>query len=64
MTDEEKKADPYFYIRGGQTRRRTYKEAWALVWGKASPLDKELLVKLPNFDPAVFLEISGIDVIR
>lgn len=62
MTDAEKQADPNFYMRGGQLRSRACKEAWKLAYDAASDQDKALLVKLPNFDADVFLEISGIDV--
>ena len=62
MTDAEKAADPNFYMRGGQLRCRTYKEAWRKAWDEASVADRELVRKLPNFDATVFKEISGIDV--
>ena len=62
MTDAEKVADPNFYMRGGQLRRRTYKEAWRKAWNEASIDDRALIKQLPNFDAVVFKEISGIDV--
>ena len=62
MTDAEKAADPDFYVRGGQLRSRTYKEAWRKAWEDANKADRELVKQLPNFDPLVFLEITGIDV--
>lgn len=62
MTDEEKAADPYFYVRGGQLRTRKYKDAWALAWDGASEKDREAVTKLPNFNADVFYEITGIRV--
>ena len=62
MTDAEKVADPNFYMRGGQLRSRTYQEAWKKAWDEASVVDRALIKQLPNFDPVVFKEISGIDV--
>lgn len=62
LTDEEKKDDPNFYIRGGQLRTRSYKEAWKMAYDSASEEDLVLLKALPNFDKDVFLEITGIEV--
>lgn len=62
MTDAEKAADPNFYMRGGQLRKRSHKEAWRLAWESATQEDRALVERLPNFDPDVFLEITGIDV--
>ena len=60
MTDEEKAADPNFYVRGGQLRTRDYKEAWGLAWEGASQEDRDAVKKLPNFDADIFFEITGI----
>lgn len=62
MTDEDKKADPNFYVRGGQLRTRDYKEAFKLSWDNADPEDRIKVKDLPNFDAEVFFEISGIDL--
>ena len=62
MTEAEKFADPHFYVRGGQLRKRGYKEAWRYAWDNATQEDKRLILTLPNFDADVFHEISGIDV--
>jgi len=60
--DEEKAADPGFFVRGGQLRKRDYKEAFRMSWEKADPSDRIRVKDLPNFDPGIFLEITGIDV--
>ena len=40
---------------------RTYAEAWELYWSEASDEDKQKFLALPNFDPSIFTEITGID---
>jgi len=62
MTEAEKAADPHFYVRGGQLRKRDYKEAFKLSWENADKENRELIRKLPNFDADIFYEISGIDL--
>ena len=63
MTDQQKINDPDFHIKGGTLIKRTYKEAWAEYWNKeASAKDKQQFLDLPNFDAAIFKEITGIDV--
>jgi Pentapeptide repeats (8 copies) len=62
MTDAEKVADPNFYARGGQLRKKEYKQAFIESWGKADKKDRERVRDLPNFDAQIFFEISGIDL--
>jgi hypothetical protein len=62
MTDEEKKADPEFYVRGGYLRTYTYKEAWANFWRETDEENRQKFLNLPNFDAEVFYEITGVDV--
>ncbi len=62
MTEEDKKADPDSYVRGGQLRKRDYKEAWKIAFESATERDIELLKALPNFDAVVFEEITGIKI--
>jgi hypothetical protein len=64
MTDEEKKADPEFYVRGGQLKTYTYKEAWANFWRDTSEENRQKFLDLPNFNPDIFKEITGIYVGR
>lgn len=62
MTDEEKKADPQFYVRGGYLKEYEYKEAWANFWKDTDEENRKKFLNLPNFDAEVFKEITGIDV--
>ena len=62
MTDEEKKADPDFYVRKGYLKTFTWEEAWANYWRDSDQEEKDRVLSLPNFDPVVFKEITGIDV--
>ena len=61
-TDEEKeehKTD--IEACGGFTKAVSYKEAFRIAWDKASKEEHEKLLKLPNWDNKIFMEISGID---
>ena len=62
MTDEEKKNDPEFHVRGGYLKTLDYKDAWAIAYEKATKEDIEKLKALPNFDADVFYEISGVRI--
>lgn len=62
MSDEEKMENQNYKTTGGYLKTYTYKEAFQEAWNNASDEDKELLYNLPNFDPKVFEEISGIKV--
>jgi hypothetical protein len=62
MTDEEKKADPNFFVRGGYLKTFEWNEAWANYWRDCDQEEKDKVLNLPNFDPAIFKEITGIDV--
>ena len=62
MNDDEKKVHDKAFITGGYLRTYGYKEAWANAYAKASKEEIKLLKALPNFDSAVFEEITGIKV--
>ncbi len=62
MTDDEKKADPQFFVRGGYLKTFTYEEAWANYWRDTDEEDRQRVLNLPNFDAKVFKDITGIDV--
>jgi len=62
MTEQEKDTNPNYTIMGGYLKKYDYKEAWKKSWDNAMEEDRQKLFKLPNFDAAIFFEISGIDV--
>lgn len=62
MTHEDKKAHPEFGNTGGFLKKHGYKDAWAIAWGKATEEQKKWFFDLPNFNPEIFLEVTGIDV--
>ena len=60
MTDEEKKADPQFFVRQGYLKTFTWEEAWANYWRDTTEEDRQRVLNLPNFDWTIFTEITGI----
>ncbi len=62
MTEEEKKADPDFFVRGGYLKTYSWEEAWANYWRDCDDEEKQRVLNLPNFDAEIFEEITGIDV--
>lgn len=62
MTDDEKKTDPQFYVRGGYLKTYEWKDAWSNFWKNTDEENRKKFLKLPNFDAEVFLDITGIDV--
>jgi hypothetical protein len=62
MTDDEKKADPQFFVRGGYLKTFTWEEAWANYWRDSSEEERQKVLNLPNFDAEIFKEITGINV--
>jgi len=61
MTDQEKKDDPQFFVREGYLKTFTWTEEWANFWKDTSEENRQKFLNLPNFDPSVFKEITGID---
>lgn len=62
MSDEEKKNYPNCMITGGYLKTVPYKEAWEMTWKHLSDAEKESVKAIPNFDAAIFEEITGIKV--
>jgi PPE-repeat protein len=61
MMEEEKKNDHDFYVRKGYLKTFTYKEAWANFWKDTTEENRQKFLNLPNFNWAVFTEITGIE---
>ena len=64
MTETEKTANPSWETCEGYLKERTFEEACRLAWEKASEKTKQKFLGLPNFDSAIFKEITGIDVAK
>ena len=62
MTAKEKKDNPDFFVRQGYLKTFTWEEAWANYWRDSDEEEKQKVLNLPNFDPKIFKEITGIDV--
>ena len=64
MTDEEKAAHPEAETTGGYLRKRTTADNARKWWAGLSADDQNVILSLPNFDAAIFKEITGVDVIK
>ena len=60
MTDEERKEKPKAFVCGGYVKTYGYKEAWVNLWGKLSESERNSFKTLPNYNPDIFEEITGI----
>jgi hypothetical protein len=60
MSEKEKEAYPSYATTGGYLKHYTsLTHAFVEAWEKATPEDRALTEKLPNFDPKVFAEVFG-----
>lgn len=62
MTDKEKAAHPEAETTGGYLKERTTADNARKWWAGLSADDRNIIFSLPNFDAAIFKEITGIDV--
>ena len=62
MADEEKAAHPEAETTGGYLKERTTADNARKWWAGLSADDRNIIFSLPNFDAAIFKEITGIDV--
>lgn len=62
MTDEEKAAHPKAEITGGYLRMTEGSKQVMDWWRGLSDHQKAIIMEIPNFDKAIFKEITGIDV--
>ena len=62
MTDEEKTAHPEAETTGGYLKERTTADNARKWWAGLSADDRNVILSLPNFDSAIFKEITGVDV--
>ena len=62
MFEREKTAHPEYKTTGGYLKVRKYKECFADWWENLKEEEKQEIQNLPNFDVAIFKEITGIDI--
>lgn len=62
MTDEEKAAYPTYETIGGYLKTLNESESGQLWWNELSDCNKQIIKSIPNFDPDIFYECTGIKV--
>ena len=62
MTEEEKEANPSHKTTGGFLKTQSFKDCWKNSWKKFTQEQKDIILNAPNFDPAIFEEITGINL--
>lgn len=62
MTDDEKAAHPEAETTGGYLKKIDNSESAAIWWRSLDQRQKNIIMSIPNFDKAIFKEITGIDV--
>ena len=62
MTDEEKAEHPTHETTGGYLKVLDESECGQLWWGSLSDRQKNIIKALPNFDPEIFAQCTGINV--
>ena len=62
MTDEEKEAHPEHTTTGGYLKILEEAENAQNWWNGLSESDRNVIRSIPNFDPAIFKQCTGIDV--
>ena len=62
MTDEEKDAHPDYKITGGYLKVLDESECRQTWWNDLSEKQKDIIKAVPNFDPEIFFQCTGIRV--
>lgn len=62
MTDKEKAAYPTYETIGGYLKTLDESESGQLWWNELSDCNKQIIKSIPNFDPDIFYECTGIKV--
>ena len=52
----------YWDYKNKKLKCRSYKDACAIWWSKLTEKNKKIIQEIPNFDPEIFFDITGIDV--
>jgi hypothetical protein len=62
MTEEEKEKYPNYAIAGGYLKEQDTSNCYIEWWNELDEEEKEIIKGIPNFDPNIFFEITGIRV--
>ena len=62
MTAEERQDHKEYAVTGGYLKYYNFKEACQIWWNSLTDREKRIIQWIPNFDAAIFYEITGIDV--
>lgn len=62
MTDEEKENNPSYKVTGGYLKTLNTSDMMQLWWDSLSKTEKDIIKAIPNFDPSIFEECTGIKV--
>ena len=62
MSEKEKEENLSYKTTGGYLKKRTYHEAWQIMWDSWTKEQQDSIKNLPNFDKDIFKEITGIEV--
>lgn len=62
MTDEEKKEHPEAKVTGGYLKELNNSECGQIWWDGLSEYKRNIIRNLPNFDPVIFEQITGIKI--
>ena len=62
MSAQEKKDKTIHKEIGGYLKVLTYEDSWKEWWNGASEKDKKAILDIPQFDSAIFKEITSIDI--
>lgn len=62
MTDEEKREHPTYETTGGYLKVLDNSETAQKWWDNLSDANKDTIKAIPNFDPEIFYECTGIKV--
>lgn len=52
----------YWDEKNKKLKCRSYKDACAIWWSKLTEKNKKIIQEIPNFDPEIFFDITGIDI--
>ena len=61
MTDEEKEAHPEYKTTGGFLKVLDTSDCCVRWWENLDEYQRRIILSIPNFDAAVFKQITGID---